>query len=249
MAEPFRREPGTDSGMFSRIFGSGARAAAARDVEVLLAAADRLADVSVDEVQATAALHDVDLSRHLRTACRALYRRYLEHCFVDRRLSDHEAGELAHLRVILHLEEADCANVHHEVARTLFGTAVDEALGDLRLEPEEEAFLEKLRRDLRLDEDAATRALEESTRKARARFLASSSAGEGALVAARAASLELTGSSVASIEDAVRDALERAGDALPEIERVDLVRTGARVVEGKAKTWEVTLRATLPRPA
>jgi flavin-binding protein dodecin len=249
MAEPFQTEPVVDVGMVSRWLGSGARAAAARDLEVLLAAAERIADVSPEEVHAAAALHGVDLVRHMRAASRSLYRRYLEHCFVDRKLRDHEAAELAHLRAILRLDEADCAKTHHEVARALFGAAVNEALGDLRLEPEEEAFLDRLRRDLRLEKDAADRELQEGTRKARARFLASASAGEGALVAAREATVELTGSSPESIEAAVRVALEQAGDVLPEIERVDLVRTGAQVVAGKATAWEVTLRAILPRPS
>jgi len=249
MADPFRTDPSPETGMLSRWLGSGARAAAAREVEVLLAEAECVADVSADAVVDAAASHDVDLARHLRTPCRALYRRYLEHCFVDRKLSDREADELAHLRRILRLDETDCARAHHEVARALFGTAVDEALGDLRLEPEEEAFLERLRRDLRLEEDAASRTLEEGTRKARARFLATSSSGEGALVAPREATVELKGSSPESIEAAVRVALEQAGDVLPEIERVELVRTAARVVAGAATSWEVTLRAILPRPS
>lgn len=249
MAEPFRMEPVVETGVVSRWLGSGARIAAARELEVLLAAAERLADVSSEEVRGAAALHGVDLVRHMRTVSRSLYRRYLEHCFVDRKLSDHEAAELAHLREILVLDEPDCARAHQEVARALFGAAVNEALGDLRLEPEEEAFLDMLRRDLRLEKDAADRELKESTRKARARFLASSSAGEGALVAAREAAVELRGSSAQSIEDAVQVALGQAGDLLPEIERVDLVRTGAQVVAGKATRWEVTLRAVLPRPS
>ena len=47
----------------------------------------------------------------------------------------------------------------------------------------------------------------------------------------------------------MRVALEQAGDVLPEIERVELVRTAARVVAGEATSWEVTLRAILPRPS
>jgi dodecin len=247
MAEPFRTEPATGSGGFSRLLGSRARAAAARDVEALLAAADRVTSVGADEIRAAAAEHEVDVARHLRTACRSLYRRYLEHCFVDRKLSDDEAADLAHLRSALRLDEDECAKVHAEVAKALYGTAIEEALGDMRLEPEEEAFLERLRSDLRLEEEAAGRALAEGTRRARNRFLATSSTGEGTIVAAREAVLELRGSSPESIEDAVRDALERATGVVPDVERVELVGTAARLVEGKVRAWDVTLRTVLPR--
>lgn len=246
MAEPFLTEPAVESGALSRLLGSRARAAAARDVESLLAAADRVTSVSADEILTAAALHEVDLDRHLRSCCRGLYRRYVEHCFVDRKLSEQEAADLAHLRSVLRLGELECAKVHHDVAKALFGAAVEDALGDMRFEPEEEAFLERLRADLRLEEEAAGRAVAEATRRARNRFLATASTGEGALVAAREATVELKGASSGSIEEAVRDALARAGDALPDLDRVELVGTMARLVDGDVVGWEVTLRAALP---
>ncbi|MDT8437030.1 MAG: dodecin domain-containing protein [Gemmatimonadota bacterium] len=248
MAEPFLSEPATKPGLLFRRPGSRARTTAACDLERLLAASPRVTDVTSADVVAAAARHELDVARHLRGSCRDLYRRYLAHCFMDRRLSDDEAEDLAHLRRVLRLGEDDCAAVHREVAVGLFGTAVEEAFEDLRLEPEEKAFLERLRTDLHLEEEAAGEALARAARRARTRFLATSSAGEGALVAPHEAAVELRGSSVESIEGAVRDAIARAGDLLPDIERVEIVATEARIAAGEVDGWDVTLRAILPRP-
>lgn len=247
MAEPFSVSEAGDEGLIGRVFGSRARGAASRDIESLLAAAPRVTQVSAAEVKAAGVSHAVDVIRHLRAPCLGLYRRYLEHCFVDRRLSDDEVEDLAHLREIFCLEESACAPLHDEVAIALYGAAVDEALADRRLEPEEEEFLARLRENLRLEDDTARKAQDEATRRARNRFLAEAGTLEGAVVAATRSSLELDGSSESSIEAAVQDALDQAASVLPEIEEVEVVTLRARLAAGRVQSWHVRIRGELPR--
>jgi len=247
MAEPFQSAGSDEAGLIGKVFGSRARGAAMREIESLLAAAPRVTDVSVADVRGAGSSHAVDVTRHLRAPCLAMYRRYLEHCFVDRKLSDDEVKDLAHLRQILCLEESACAPLHDEVAMALYGAAVDEALADQRLEPEEEEFLSRLKADLRLEEDSADRARAEATRKARNRFLATATTGEGAIVASRESVIELTGSSVESIEAAVHDALAQAASVLPDIEEVEVTKLTARLCEGRVQSWQVAVRGALRR--
>jgi len=247
MAEPFNVSTAGDEGLIGRVFGSRARGAASRDIESLLAAAQRVTDVSAADVKAAGVSHAVDVIRHLRAPCLGLYRRYLEHCFVDRRLTDDEVEDLEHLREIFCLDESVCAPLHDEVAVALYGAAVDEALADRRLEPEEEEFLARLRENLRLADDAAQQAQDEATRRARNRFLATAGTLEGTVVAATRSSLELDGSSESSIEAAVQDALDRAASVLPQIEAVEVVTVKAELDAGRVRSWQVRIRGELPR--
>ena len=247
MAEPFQTSDGEDAGLIGRVFGSRARGAASRDIEALLAAASRVTDVSADQVRSAGSQHAVDVTRHLRAPCLGMYRQYLEHCFVDRKLSDDEVEDLAHLRTILCLDDSACVPLHDEVAVALYGAAVDEALEDHRLEPDEEEFLSQLRANLRLEEDAAGQALATATKKARNRYLATATTAEGAIVAAKEAVVELEGSSPESIEAAVADALEQSSTLLPDIREVEITKLTARLDEGRLHSWHATVRGTLPR--
>mgnify|MGYP001819293676 CR=1 FL=1 len=116
MAEPFQTSDAEDAGLIGRVFGSRARGAASRDIEALLAAAARVTDVSADQVRSAGSQHAVDVTRHLRAPCLGMYRRYLEHCFVDRKLTDDEVVDLGHLRTIFCLEDSACVPLHDEVA-------------------------------------------------------------------------------------------------------------------------------------
>ncbi len=247
MAEPFQTAGADESGLIGKVFGSRARGAAMREIESLLAAAPRVTDVSVAEVRGAGSSHAVDVTRHLRAPCLAMYRRYLEYCFVDRKLSDDEVEDLAHLRRILCLEESACSPLHDEVAVALYGAAVDQALADHRLEPEEEEFLSRLKANLRLEEDKADQALEDATRKARNRFLATATTAEGAIVASRESVIELAGSSNESIEAAVHDALAQAASVLPDIDEVEVTKLTARLEEGRVGSWHVAVRGALRR--
>ena len=247
MAEPFHTTGEESAGLIGRVFGSRARGAAMREIEALLAAAARVADVSAAEIEATGRTHGVEVSRHLRAPCLSMYRRYLEHCFEDRQLTNAEVQDLAHLREIFCLEAAACASLHDQVALALYGAAVEEALADNRLEPSEEEFLSRLEADLGLDASSARDARAEATRKARSRFIATATAGQGTVVAARELAIELEGSSPESIEAAVSDALAQAASVLPDIEEVEITRQSARLDAGEVRSWHVTLRGQLRR--
>jgi flavin-binding protein dodecin len=246
MAEPFQTSGSQEDGLLGKVFGSRARGVASREIESLLASAGRVTEVSADAIQSAGAAHAVDVKRHLRAPCLALYRRYLEHCFVDRKLSDEEVSDLAHLRRILCLEEPACASLHDEVALALYGAAVDEALADRRLEPQEEEFLSRLESDLRLEEGKANEAMAAATRRARNRLLATAATAGGTLVASQHTSLELEGSSSESIEGAVSNALSQAATLLPRIDEIELAKVTARLDEGRVREWQVVIRGVLP---
>lgn len=246
MTGPFESSPVASGGLGSRLLGRKARGAAARDIEAALAGASDLSAVTAERIAAIASEHGVDMSR-LQSSCRDLYRRYLEYCLVDHALSEAEVTELGHLRLILTLPDEVASEVHEEVACAVYGAAVDDVLSDHRLDPEEEEFLKQIRAGLDIDQQAAERAMQAGRRKARQRYLSSVVSSDDILVASQEIKLEIEGSSAASIEDAVSDALKEAAAVLPGLKRVRIGALEADVAEGEVTHWHVKLKAVLDK--
>lgn len=55
-------------------------------------------------------------------------------------------------------------------------------------------------------------------------------------------SIELTGSSTSSIEDAVNTAIARASDTVRNISWFEVVETRGHVQDGKVAYWQVTIK-------
>jgi flavin-binding protein dodecin len=247
MAEPFDDRTRATEGLASRLPGRKARAAAAREIEALLAQAPSVSSVSAGQVVDVAARNGLELDRRLRTPTRNLYRRYFEFCLLDQAVSDEEAAELDHLRTILALDDADAASVHDEVARTVYGAAVEEVLDDHRLDPDEAAFLQRLRDDLRLDESVAAETIEDHTLRSRQRYIAKVASTDDVLVTSQEIKLTLEGSSEHSLDDAVADALREACAAIPELASVEIASVRVDVDQGRIGRWRVSLRTVLDR--
>jgi flavin-binding protein dodecin len=226
----------------------GRRSRALRELEDLLARAERLRDVTPDQVRELAARHGVDLARELGTARRGLYRRLLEHCLQDQLLSAEESDELAHLRQALSLPDADAAEVNEQVAHAVYGRAIDQVLADGRVDPEEAEFLRRLGRDLALAEPEASRLLDEGAGRARDRFIARTAAHDSAFVAPGRSTLELHGTSETSIEQAVAAAVEEAARAVPALADFEVTQIRGTLDRGRIVRWEVSVRAHLPAP-
>lgn len=246
MAQPFESRQATPGGLGGRLPGARARAAAA-EIEGLLAAAERVTDISAEAIAELVSRHGLDLDRHLSKAGKQLYRRYLEHCLVDRALSDQEAEDLAHLRAILAVEEEVASGITDSVAQAIYGAAVDQALADHRLEPDEELFLSRLRSDLRIEAEAAEAALADGRERARQRYLAKVSDRDDVFVSSQELKLKLEGTSEVSLEAAVENALVAAADVLPGLNQVEITAIHADVSNGAIARWHVAVRARIEK--
>ena len=54
--------------------------------------------------------------------------------------------------------------------------------------------------------------------------------------------VELTGTSKSSIEDAIENAIQRAGKTLKHLSWFQVVETRGRLEDGKVQQWQVTLK-------
>jgi flavin-binding protein dodecin len=195
--------------------------------------------VEIDDLSSS---HGVDLARRFVSDRKHLYRRYLAYCLEDRVLSAEENAELEHLAKLLHLGAGELAAVHDEVAHEVYGRAVREVLEDLKISPQEDAFLRRLRGDLQLSETEAEQMLERSRETARDAALREASAIDPEFAAQRAPAGAFIGRSEASFEAAVADALSKAQVAIPNLHWFEVTNVSGYVGEGGPSSWHVTVR-------
>ncbi len=239
MAGPFRPAPAR-SGLGRAIRSK--RAVTFEEIEDLFATSGSVREVSHTAVADLCKAHEIDLAHKFASDRKHLYRRYLAYCLEDKALSDEEYAELKHLRTLLYLRESDVAPVHDEVAREVYGKAIQEVLADLEIYAEEEAFLRRLQDELHVSEKDATDLRNRGQIRARDLALSRASAPDDDFSAHRVASGEFTGRSEDSFEAAVADALQKALIAIPRLHWFEVVQMAGYVGDGKPKGWHVTVR-------
>ncbi len=244
MAEPFEAPSPSKLGRIAGVAG-GRKRAFLSDVEALLAAAERVSAIDLSRIEKFAQERGIDLAREVSTPRRSLYRRFLEHCLNDHALSSDESEDLAHLRKLLSLGDADVAAIHDDVARAIYGDAVAVVLEDYKLDPEEEAFLTQLRHEIGLSDDAAAELGREGSQRARERFVERKAVHRGGVVTQMGAEIELDGQSEGGLQQAVEDAIGKASETLPELRSAELKDIRVEIREGALVRWHVKLSTSL----
>jgi flavin-binding protein dodecin len=239
MAEPFEQVDEAGAGI-SGILNRGSVTLA--QIESLLAQAACVRDVTPDVIAKLCSERGVNLHRRLTRGRRQLYRRYLEHCFEDRTLSEQESAELRHLRELLHLDASDVAPIHEEVAIAVYGEAVEEVLADFQLDNEEAAFLRKLREDLSLSDDKAEQIYSLGASEAHDRAMSRATSGDEEMAKRRVPAGEFTGRSNDTLEAAIADALAKAAVAVPRLHWFEVLQIAGYVDGGRPSHWHVTVQ-------
>jgi flavin-binding protein dodecin len=239
VADPFRRAtPKSGLGQALR----SKRASTFEAIEDLLAASSNLRDVSTQAVDAVCEDNGIDLERRFESDRKHLYRRYLAYCLEDKELSEEENADLEHLRALLHLGWDEVAFVHDEVASEVYGMAIREVLADLEIDAGEEAFLRRLRGELRISDAVAADLLARGRRDVHDRALINASTPDQDFLVYRAPAGEFTGRSDNSFENAVSDALTKAVIAIPQLHWFEVTNIAGYVGDGGPKGWHVTVR-------
>lgn len=211
-------------------------------IEDLLARCERLQDVAVDSLDEVCSSLGVQLARRFLSERKHLYRRYLAFCLEDKELTEAEHADLAHLQHLLYLGAADVALIHDDVAHEVYGKALDEVLSDLKISAEEEAFLRRLRSELKLSEAEAAVMLEAGRERMRDVALEQASTSDPEFSKPRAPIGQFVGRSDESLEQAVRDAVSKARLAIPRLHWFEVGNISGYVDDEGPKSWHVTVR-------
>ena len=157
MRAPFARLDPVQPTLWQKILRRKPRENAVVVINNRFADAASVRDVSPAEVAAICREHRVELTGPVGGRLERLYRDYLAHCFSDRRLSQEELADLAHLKAALRIGDETVAAIHDYVARQVYSRSVTEVLGDGIIDEAERAFLAQLQRELALSARAASR--------------------------------------------------------------------------------------------
>ncbi len=115
----------------------------------------RIRRVSEEQIQIIAVSYQVNPYVEFSETLAEFYRDFLHKALEDKVITEGEAEDLAHLKLVLGLNDRAVERIHEEVVQAIYKRSVIEAVADGRIDSHEREFLEKLQRDLRLSDDIA----------------------------------------------------------------------------------------------
>jgi phage FluMu protein Com len=154
---PFTRKPKKPQSWHQRRLGQMPKENAIVEINNLLADAQRVQDVSVEDIRRIADAHGVDIYKKFQGEREAFYRDYLRYCLADKVLTDDELKDLSHLKCILGLSDVRASHIYTKVAESVYQKSLAEVIADSQIDSNEKVFLEKLQRDLNLPEEVVQR--------------------------------------------------------------------------------------------
>lgn len=115
----------------------------------------RIRRISIEQIQIIAVSYRVNPYTEFSETLAEFYRDYLKQCLEDKVITEAEAEDLAHLKLVLGLNDLMVEQIHEEVVQSVYKAGVAEVLEDGRVDEDEREFLSRLQRDLRLSDEIA----------------------------------------------------------------------------------------------
>ncbi len=125
------------------------------DLVNLLGSVDSPRAVTQTDLDRITRVHRVNPVNYFRGELEVVYRDYLVHCLEDRRISDDELADIAHLRALFGLDATTCDAIQRNVARQVYLRTVSEVLADGTIDEAERDFLRKLQEHLSIPRNIA----------------------------------------------------------------------------------------------
>lgn len=166
---PFQRLPPVPRSLVDRVLRRRPPAGAFVELNNLLASVRDLHDVNGGDVERICRAWGIDVPGAFGARCQQLYRDYLHWCLTDRRLSDEELDNLAHLALLLHLDRATAEAVYRATTRAVYLRSVEDVLADGEVSEAERQFLRRLGEDLRIPAGTADNMLDVRRRQMESR--------------------------------------------------------------------------------
>jgi hypothetical protein len=104
------------------------------------------------------------LARHQRGML-GYYHLYLQQCLEDKRLTEQEIAELAHLKILLGLSDRVIKQSHQSIVSRLYGAELARSLSDGSISYEEQQFLQELSDNLLLSHERTAAIMEDQAEK------------------------------------------------------------------------------------
>jgi Chloroplast envelope transporter len=167
---PFSRPRPERRTLVQRLFRRTTSRNAIVDLIALFDAAGSPRDLTPADVAGIATRHGVNLQTGFRSDLERMYREFIVHCLMDRRLSADEIADIEHLRLLFGLDGATCDAIQRNVARQIYLKSVGEVLADGTIDEGERTFLAQLREQLAIPEAVAENIVEVKRRQYESRY-------------------------------------------------------------------------------
>ena len=119
-------------------------------------------EITVEEVEAIAAIYNVNLHRRFKDQLREFYQTYLIACFSDNILTDTELDELNSLKHLLVLSDNEVSDLQLNLASGIYRKSYDQTISGGTLEKSQEEFIDALQKNIRLSDEIAKKIGDES---------------------------------------------------------------------------------------
>jgi len=156
--QPFKRQPLPQLPPLNRALRLPDPAAAEVAVVNLFAAAERVRNISAEDLATIAGryrLEGPDTPENLAPAGRSVFAQLLAHYVADGEVSDDEVEALVYLKELFALSNPEARELHDDAAAERYRAALDTRLEDREFSDADRAFLDQLRNRLLLSEERA----------------------------------------------------------------------------------------------
>ena len=139
---PYEHKPLLKQGLLFRAFGRLPYRNAIIELNNELAAASSVRDVPLEAIFDLSEKYRIDIQKRCGSDLKKLYRDYIVFCLEDKKFSDDEADDLAHLQAMFGFSDTFHEQLYNEVALEEYNLTIDEVLADSNVTEEERKLLD-----------------------------------------------------------------------------------------------------------
>ncbi|MGD0551528.1 MAG: hypothetical protein ABSB25_02630 [Sedimentisphaerales bacterium] len=151
----FIEKPLKRPNLLQRIFRLQPKENALIEMNNLFAKADKIEDVSLEDVFEIATSYGVDLHKKFNKELRQIVTGYLSSCLKDLKIDDREFKNIKHLVRVFGINAYEFSKIRNEVCESIYADKVQEVISDGKVTDEEKNVLMRLQKYFNLSEESA----------------------------------------------------------------------------------------------
>jgi tellurite resistance protein len=151
----FIEKPLESPNFIRRIFKLQTKDNALIEMNNLFAKAERIEDVSLEDLYEIAARYGVDLHKKFNKELRQIISNYLTNCLEDLSVDGQELRNIKHLVRIFGINSYELSKIRNEVSESIYSDKVQEAISDGKVTEKEKDALMRLQKYFDLSEESA----------------------------------------------------------------------------------------------
>jgi hypothetical protein len=155
MAPPFVFKPLPELNVWDKMRNPTPREHAILELNNLLAAPERVNEITLDQLIALSNKYNVDFTQEHHEELEKFYYEFILYCLVDSEFQEYELVDIAHLKGLFSLNDDQHDTVYQDVVRHVFARNVKEVFADKEVTEARKIQLQALQSHLQVTESSA----------------------------------------------------------------------------------------------